>query len=84
MNLRRGLFRAWITFSAAWSLFFFYIALQLNQEWVRGSSERHCAPTFFYCWFSFWEGRLEVILLPWVLTAAVMCIRWVIRGFDSN
>jgi hypothetical protein len=80
--MRRRLFRACIAFSAAWSLFFFYMALQLNQEWVAGRSDFLCSPRFFYCWFWLWERRLEVMLLPWVLIAAAMCIRWVISTRD--
>jgi hypothetical protein len=81
MNLRRGLFRAWITFSAAWSLFFFYIGLELAPEWA---SEHGCIRFAFPCSLPFWADRFVVILMPWLLTGAAMLVRWVIRGFGSN
>jgi hypothetical protein len=73
-NLRRGTFRVWITLSVAWSLFDFYYALD------------HASLAYFYKFGLRAIGptvSLE-ILLPWLLTAFAILIRWVIRGFRTD
>ena len=81
-TIRQGLFRAWIALSAAWSLFWFGYALFVAQEWAEGHAHpMGCSVGFFFCWFAFWSGRFEGMAVPWVLTAAALCARWVIRGF---
>jgi hypothetical protein len=75
-NLQRGLFRAWITLSATWSLFFFYYALDQAPKWDRARG--------YLFWLPFFGWASLRILIPWLPTAAVMLIRWIIRGFGSN
>jgi hypothetical protein len=64
-------------------MYWFVVALDVALNWAegRGHDPVDCSKVFFFCWFVFWAGRFEGIIVPWVLTAAALCIRWVIRGF---
>jgi hypothetical protein len=83
---RRGLFRAWIALSAAWSSLWLLVALKAYWDWMEENpwvqhASTHCSPYLASCRFDYWMRGFAVILLPWLLTAVVMCARWVIRGF---
>ena len=81
INIRRGLFRAWIALSAAWSLFYFFNTIYVVQMWAEDRSYPPICNVYSCSLFVLWSERFEVIVMPWVLTAAVLCGRWAIRGF---
>jgi hypothetical protein len=84
--MRRGLFRTWIALSAAWSVGCLFVAQDTEWNSVQGAARplgNSCHAFLFACQFAFWTDRIEQMLAPWMLTAAVLGVRWVIRGFRS-
>lgn len=84
MNYRRGLFRFWIIVSASWSigyvLLLYYYASLCNGYADYGD---HRCYTVYSAFFH--DVRLWIIpSLPWLLTAAGIGVRWVVRGFRPN
>jgi hypothetical protein len=77
-NIKRGLFRAWIALSTAWSLYYFLDALLKS-----GQILFRCSVGVFYCWLAYSTHSFDAIF-PWLLTGAAILVRWVIRGFGSN
>jgi hypothetical protein len=77
--LGRGLFRAWIALSAAWSAFWFFHALLGGNGYILV----RCSVHLFFCWLALSTHSFDAIF-PWLLTAAALLIRWVIRGFGSK
>jgi hypothetical protein len=78
-NVRRGLLRAWIALSVVWSSCWLLAFLEeADRNWPVRFTSGFRSPISR---LDFWESRLSWILLPWLLTAAVLCVRWVIRGF---
>ena len=72
MNWRRGLVRIWVCLSVIWSLIFGWMAFYSHMVSPPEAFARADLPF-----------ELPVILLPWLLSAAVLGILWIIHGFRS-
>ena len=70
MNWRRGLFRAWLLLSALWTAGYAYSCILEGTSVAARSIET-----------PFWDTLLIGASPPWLLTAAVLGLRWTIRGF---
>lgn len=73
MNWRRGLLRLWLVLSTLWSAL-----VVVADVWERIANPRWHPPA---------SDLLVVVVLaaaPWLLTSAVLAIRWVARGFSSS
>jgi len=70
MNWRRGLLRVWIALSAIWSAYVVIGDLWghvTDPIWYPPPSDLLLVPT--------------IAVAPWLLTGAIISIRWIIRGF---
>jgi len=80
MQWHRGLFRIWIVLSIIWtaSLLLEMISEHENTERFFQTRGLH------FGWPIDWlMQKLLVVLLPWILTAIVFGIRWIVRGFRA-
>ena len=74
VTLRRGLFRVWIVLSTAW-----FVGFMIFEVW--DSSKFHYMP---YQWrVHEWIDIVLTAIFPWLLTIAVIALRWIIAGFRS-
>ena len=74
MNWRRGIFRAWIVLSIAWTAFVLIVAI---------GNMGPTAPSDGWA-LEYWKQPLFAMALPWIVSAAIFGALWISRGFKPN
>jgi hypothetical protein len=94
-NVTRGLVRVWLMFSVVWSAFVVWVApfplsyYFLNPSlWGRSVYDNNWGCDIQYACIlgvSLRSGRgfTALLLAPWIITAAVLSVAWVRRGFQQ-